>query len=108
MAFDAPRDERDPARNEQRARSGLHHFSGALRRGEPGLACALLSPADTEVLRELARRQRLARTLELAQNLARVIVGGRSVGRLIRALGTRAPAQGCSFGFLGQAVAIFS
>ena len=103
MSFDAAGDERDLARDEQRAGAVLHHLAGALERGDAVLECALLARADAQLLRELAHAERLARSLQLAQDLARIVV----VDGYVRALGSSAAAQGCSFGFLGQALGIF-
>ena len=77
MAFDATREHRDALGDEQRARAVLHHFAGTLERRQAELERAALAAADLESLGELLRRERLARALELAQDLARVVVGGR-------------------------------
>jgi len=81
MSFDAPGDERDAPRDEQRAGAVLHHVARTLERGEAGVERAALVRANVEALRELAWRERLARALELAQDLAPVIGSARVVAR---------------------------
>src|SRR2546423_240529 len=92
MPLDAPGDERDALGNKQRADAVLHHLARALECGEAGVERPALAPLwtmrDAQAIAKLLRVQRLARALELAQDLAAVIVGRRCA-----ALGARPAAQ---------------
>src|SRR5262249_28481923 len=87
MPLDASRERRDAPRDQQRAGAVLHDVAGALERCEACVECAALARAQVEALRELARRERLARALQLAQDFAPVIGAARVV-----ALGARTAA----------------
>ncbi len=74
MAFDASGDDRDALRDEQRACAVLHDVARALERRERLFEGIFLRTGDAQPLRELFRRERLARELERVQDVARRIV----------------------------------
>lgn len=76
MALHAPGEHLDALRDEQRAGAVAHDVAGALESNQPGIECAALArAADMQTIGELSRMQRLASVLELAQDLAAVVIG---------------------------------
>ena len=89
MALDAAGDERDALGDEQRAGAVLHRLARAHERGDAGVELVALARPDVEALGELLRRERLARALELAQDLVAVRVARRRSARRLVSLGAR-------------------
>jgi hypothetical protein len=90
MSLDAPGNEGDALRDEQRAGTVLHYFAGALERGERGVECAPLARPDGEARGELVGFERRAGAIQRLENLAAVVIGSFS---------PIPSAKRCSFGF---------
>jgi hypothetical protein len=89
MALDAPGDQGDALRHEQRAGAVLHHLACTLQNGERLVENAPLALADLQARGELIGRERRARAIQGGDDLARVINTRVPLGNTRVPLGTR-------------------